>query len=401
MDRVRIHRLLLCLAFVGLLWLPILQRPRSVMEGLWSSFEYARAEGRDAPQAAEADFIRRFPSFLGPLHDQARLALFGEGALEMSGVSQVVMGSQGWLFYHAERANDGHTLDSLRGAAPWPAEDLAATVAELRRRDAVCAEWGGRYLVVAIPNKEAVYPGLLPAWYRPAAGARSRLDQLAAVADRERFLDLRPAMAAARSRSPVPLYWRTDSHWNDWGGFLGFLAIQERLAGMGWKPAVSATACVPVVQAGRGVVVSGESKEGDTLLVLRRSLGQVALVERFGNEDVVTVVPAPASSARLVEANLAGQEFVPMLGGHRTAWAETRTTSWRNEGAPNPGPLLVVHDSFGWVVQPWLNALACDSGLVWSHRFDEADLRRRRPALLLHLVVERYLDVLRPGAQRP
>jgi hypothetical protein len=85
----------------------------------------------------------------------------------------------------------------------------------LKHRSSRLARRGIHYLFVVAPDKHSIYPEHLPdtVSLRP----RTALDQLAPglAADGVAFLDLRPALRAAKPTGS--LYWRTGTHWTDLG----------------------------------------------------------------------------------------------------------------------------------------------------------------------------------------
>ena len=151
-------------------------------------------------------------------------------ALHSSPVKNVILGRDGWLFYAAY--GDGADIRDFLGHLPLAPAELAARKQTIEQRAATLAAHGVTYLFVVAPNKQTIYPDktdLLRGPLRPV----TRLDQLAAYLAREPripFLDLRATLAAARAERDV--YFRTDSHWNFYGGFLAFRAILDRLAAL-------------------------------------------------------------------------------------------------------------------------------------------------------------------------
>lgn len=148
----------------------------------------------------------------------ARLFVFG-----VTPAPDVLPGKNGFLFYTAN-----HTLEMLRGMHPFSAAELDAWVELLEARRALCERAGARYLFVIGPNKESIYPDFLPPGYDPVGP--TRLDQLVrAVRERTRveFLDLRPALLAARERDKPRryLYNEPGTHWDGRGNFIAYRAV--------------------------------------------------------------------------------------------------------------------------------------------------------------------------------
>jgi alginate O-acetyltransferase complex protein AlgJ len=151
---------------------------------------------------------------------------------------ETVVGKDGWLFLGDKYQK---TL-SVHRRAPQPAD-----AAQSRRIDAAQREWDAfyraqgvqSYQVVVGADKGGIYPEYLPDWARPAP--RTPTDYLIETVPESIYVDTRPALRAARSRYLLPLYYRTDTHWNDLGGWVAFQAFAQvaarRVPGLRWpKP---------------------------------------------------------------------------------------------------------------------------------------------------------------------
>jgi hypothetical protein len=374
-------QLLPVIAFSACLCLPLANRPR-VLVGLSAG----QAGRPPSPDVIEERWRASFP-----LRDEGRqlVGTVRRHLLDEHGSPAVVVGADGWLFYRGEGAADGHTFDALRGQAPWSDERCARIAGELRRRAAQVAAWGGRYLVAVVPDKAVVYAEALPRHLRPLPG-RSRTDQLLAAAGDE-VLDLRPALAAARAAAPtMPLFWHSDSHWNEWGRQVAFAAIARRLGDgpvVAVEPAGLAVVTVPGVPDPRD---PEHTRPGELFHLLDRLADPDWL-----HDQAVDGLPVPA--ARQVPPFVADPlAWQPQLGGHRVPWAQAYAVHARCDEADLPGPLLVLHDSFGSFPMGGLADRYAASTFLWTHQWDDQEAARLHPAVVVHLVAERYLDALLP-----
>jgi hypothetical protein len=140
----------------------------------------------------------------------------------------VVLDESGWLDYAGE-----HTFEVWRGMQPMTQVELDRWTSYLENCRAFCARNHARFWFVTAPNKETIYPDHVPSRFKPLGP--TRLDQIVAAlpdATRSAFLDLRPALAAARSQD-VPrdhLYFESGTHWNGRGGWVAYQAMMDRIA---------------------------------------------------------------------------------------------------------------------------------------------------------------------------
>lgn len=135
----------------------------------------------------------------------------------------VLVGSQGTLFFTGERSTD-----QFRGLYPLPPADLANWAEALKQRKKWLEARGVRFLFVVTPSKESIYPELYPARFNRVGPTTldGLLAHLRAHTDVQ-ILDLRPALQAAKGAAP--LYFKTDTHWNDRGAYVAYQAMLSEL----------------------------------------------------------------------------------------------------------------------------------------------------------------------------
>lgn len=144
--------------------------------------------------------------------------------LGASPTEKVLIGRDGWLFLNEPKT------ESTTGRAP-PQEELAQAWAEaFQRRGRWLAQQGIRYIVIPAPDKQAIYPEFLPDGARlaPSPCAGELLGQALQSDAAVDFIALRPLLQQAKSERVI--YYRTDTHWNEDGAYIAYVAILERLA---------------------------------------------------------------------------------------------------------------------------------------------------------------------------
>lgn len=162
---------------------------------------------------------------------QLRMALsqawFQQAPLTNLTRSNVLIGRDGWLFLMA----NGLVKDTPEDI-PSTARKMKTLVLGLQARGEALKKKDLIYLFFVPPDKQGVYPEFLPAKVSNPAG-RTRLDfletTLLAHPDAAPFfLTPKPALLAAKPLGHE-LYFRTDTHWNLLGGYIGYRALLERL----------------------------------------------------------------------------------------------------------------------------------------------------------------------------
>jgi alginate O-acetyltransferase complex protein AlgJ len=180
--------------------------------------------------SALAAFPKKFASYFNDNFGFRQTLIRWQANLEVNwlGVSsspRVILGKDGWLFYADEYSSEG------RRAIPLFTErELERWRQILEARRDWLAQRGIRYLFTIGPAKLKMYPEYLPDSLARLT-QESRLDQLAAyLKDHSNleFLDLRPALLEAKTQHII--YYRTDTHWNYYGGFVAYRAVMRELA---------------------------------------------------------------------------------------------------------------------------------------------------------------------------
>lgn len=137
----------------------------------------------------------------------------------------VLVGADGWLFQGGDT-----NVREMRNAWPFGPGELAHWGTVLTRKQ----EWLNRrniaYLFVITSNKHNIYPEYLPQSIKQVA-TQSRVDQLIEYLRAHTqvpVLDLRGALLAAKQR--LRTHHKTDTHWNDYGAYVGYETVMSALA---------------------------------------------------------------------------------------------------------------------------------------------------------------------------
>lgn len=245
---------------------------------------------------------------------------------DLSG-AEVIRGKDGWLFFTC-----CHMLDNLRGGYPFDRDALEALRNEIEKRQQWLKKQGKSYLFVVAPNKESVYPEFLPDWLQSGLAASTKLDQFLDYMRQHSdvpVLDLRPTLIKGRERAET--YFKNDSHWNDYGGYLAAKEIRKHLHRQDpTLKAFSESRLVDVVPHHRGV-------PGDMF----RMIGD----DRIEDAGSFAVVLKDSAAPLVIE------KISLVIPGE---WPSEAMKPRKTELPNRKGHLLVLHDSFGVALEPHL-----------------------------------------------
>jgi hypothetical protein len=135
--------------------------------------------------------------------------------------SEAFVGRHHWLYLSVP-----HVLADMRGVDPYSDAALVNAVQQINARGELLAVRRIRYGFVVFPDKHTVYPQYLPRGLYAGFDGRRLIALDAAMADTGHgyYVDTSNALRAEAPASPMILYYKTDTHWDPWGAYLGYRA---------------------------------------------------------------------------------------------------------------------------------------------------------------------------------
>ena len=271
---------------------------------------------------------------------------------------RVLLGREGWLYLN--KWDKG--IESTRAVDPFTLEDLERWRRVLERRRDVLAQRGITYVLTVAPDKSTIYPEYLP----PAVTRvypQSRLEQLIDYL-REHgdatLVDLRPALVAAKHQRPV--YYLTDTHWNEWGAYVAYreivAALRGRYPGLEAKPASTFS-----------VETLPDAFSG--------GLADMAGLGDYLREDEIRLTLLSPGISRTVSTE-----------SGRNGDVEFSAAESPNPAAPR---LVMLHDSFGDSLKPLLSEHFRRAAFFRTPRVSLQVLDREKPDVVIQEIVERSL----------
>lgn len=186
-----------------------------------------------AQETVQPQFMRmqeKLNDFTGRLFARQKLiALNTELTSRLTGgtymeSTQVLLGKDNWLFYKTQL--DGHPIWDYMGINHFTEDELAAMAANMTQmRDYFENERGIDFYLIALPNKEIVYEEYMPDTIARADEV-SRGEQVAEYmwANTD-LVYVFPKQALSEAKEQYQVYYKTDTHWNQIGAFVGMQEI--------------------------------------------------------------------------------------------------------------------------------------------------------------------------------
>lgn len=141
----------------------------------------------------------------------------------------VLLGKDNWLFYKA--ADDGDTISDYKGTNHYTKEKMKSLMKKLENESAVLKSKGCQLVLLMVPNKESVYSEYMPDNVKRKS-EKTRMDLFADYLEKHSKLKVvYPKQELMAAKTAYQTYYKTDTHWNQIGVFIGVQALKEKIDG--------------------------------------------------------------------------------------------------------------------------------------------------------------------------
>lgn len=274
---------------------------------------------------------------------------------QVSANPKIVMGQKGWLYYDG----DNHVIDRYyRGQRPFTERELLELTDFFQKRNTWLKKQGILYYLVITPDKETIYPDYLP----------SKMEKRLHPTPVEQFiyyarlhsdlpiLYLRDALVAGKN-THFKLYYKTDSHWNDLGAYFGYQALLEQLS-------------MQPFPLSNFHFKKSRQEQGDLTLLLN--------LHGKTRDYNLTLITSTFCQTRPLSGYEAKPPFMQPYAIH--------CPNKENKTA------IIFHDSFFNNMIPYFATHFKKSIYFWQLDLDQAIIQKEKPSVVIHEMVERFLD---------
>ena len=287
------------------------------------------------------------------LNTRIDLSLFN-----ISPVPHVLIGSDGFLFYHPNGA-DGNPIGDFAGTTQYTDSEIKLIAHRLLRAQYDLEKEGRRFTVLIAPNKETMYAEkFLPGIQKE--NDISRADKVYAYLKEKTDLNVvypkDELNAVMTEHSDWYTYYKTDTHWNSIGAYVGTSLVMEKLG-------------LPINDVDSVRVIEKQRAPGDLAYML-------SMTESFPDDVDYNIVDTSAPAAIRKDASFGDGENM------------VRYTN--SEG--NGKTLLVVRDSFAVFMMPYFNSHFSQCYYIHKSAYHPGMIREYDPDCVVFETVERYLS---------
>jgi hypothetical protein len=283
---------------------------------------------------------------------------------------EVILGKDQFLFL-----GNNEALNSYQHANPLSDQQLNQWLSSITQIRTYFQSIGIEYHLIIAPNKHSIYGDYLPDWIKVSSGNLSTADKLltlAAQQDQE-IIDLRDTLREERIKGKSHVFYKTDTHWNEYGAFFGTQEIIRKLhLKLSEQPSITPFTA---------------KKAGD----LARMIGQQkTLIETGLSFSDYGNLTCNYSNGQKYERNQTDPIFP----------SPTFVNCKRNEpldSVTNAAPRAVIFiDSFGVSLLPSLANQFSHSLFMWQYSINVDATIKAKPQYVIQVIAERKLETVNP-----
>jgi alginate O-acetyltransferase complex protein AlgJ len=260
--------------------------------------------------------------------------------------SKAVVGREGWMYLGDRFANG---ISSHRKGATDADHALAQRISDnlLGWERWLKAQGVQGFALMIGPDKPRIYATHLPGWVSLVGVPRIR--GLVSGSAQRVVSDPGPELMRMSTQAATPTYYRTDSHWNPWGGAISLNALKRTLHGQGvtldWPfsdpPAILQTH-------------GGEGGDLARFLRIQASIHEQAPMPLLRNQGALSSELRDTATGELLKADPKAALLFPR-----------QIVKVTSRGAANDKKVLWLRDSFGSAQAP--SVYATFSEVVQTH----------------------------------
>ena len=321
------------------------------------------------PEKLSLDFAREFEAyyndtFAGRKKFLKKLAKFKMKWELDNGTT--INGRDGWSFYDSGKVPDGYTLVDYFGKVRFTEAEMKRMAEGITKARDYYEKRGIKYYLIIAPNKEGLYSEYMPSHLQgDRVSDKSRMDLAVEYLQKHtdvNIINFRDVLTASKHEYGVNLYYPGDSHWNEVGAYVAFEKLSETLSRDGV----------------RGIPRKPLRKE----MIGLKGFYSSDLNRLGGDEDISYSV-----------------DFLSGKEGNAVVSLDNRFFEvWENPKAPVKKTVLMIRDSFGLALMPYLDKTFAKNVFAHNRYNKRHELDRLvaeyKPDIMIEEMVERYFDRL-------
>lgn len=264
------------------------------------------------------------------------------------------MGKDKWLFYKGD-----NSIINFQNINLYSEKELEKIEKNLKLRKEWLNNQGIKYYVFIAPDKNKIYGEYYPS-YIQKINQYGRAQQLKDFLKSKEIEIVYPIAELLEKKKEGLLYYKTDTHWNSYGAFIGYQELMKKI-----------------------------------------------------KKDFSNITILDMKNCMLTEKNYNGGDLAGMLNVDLKLYQDIMYKEFiydytykylKNEGrngvivkSKKSLKVLMFRDSFTSAMEPYISETFGDVEYIWDHNFNnyQNKIITEKPDIVIHEIVERYIDVLK------
>lgn len=265
----------------------------------------------------------------------------------------VIIGKDGWLFY--ERVDDGNFFACYQGDNLFSDKELEQIASHLENIRKELEKQDIEFVVFIAPNKERIYSEMMPDYYGEPSQTYATLQLVEYLEENTGVRVVYPYDELMEAKSKLDgnlIYYKTDTHWNELGGYVGAKALLEEL-----------DITMPDITSEDIIIEESDYDSGDLLQLLGMS----------GLDDKAYHV----SGYKTNNVELIEWDFETLIH-YKAECADERR-------------IYIYRDSFASSMAEYIGSHFSETYMVYKEIYTYEDFVDKKPDIFVFQVVERYV----------
>ena len=284
------------------------------------------------------------------------------------------LGEETWMFYQ-------DSIEDFEGTNLYSAAQLKLIGASMQQRADFCKENGMEFYLMLCPNKNVIYPELMPDGME--MGSSRRFDQVINYLKENttvKVIDVRDSLYAAKEAHPDEvLYYPYDTHWNNHGGFAAYQAAMD------------------VMRKDFPSIVKHERDEYQIdyfKSYFKDQLYYLGWYDTFEEKGpVYTMLNGKIGKCTWTDKSAAWGQFVHAFEDPFSGYSDSTSNAvFENPYAKDAPSIYIVHDSFFIALNSFFRDSFSGMSSHWSTYFGTNDILKYKPDIVLFECVEAMMD---------
>lgn len=269
-------------------------------------------------------------------------------------------GKNGWLFYKAE-----NSIPNYQNKILFTDTQLNNINNNLLKRNNLLKENGIKFYVLIAPDKNRIYGE----YYHPGinkVSTQGRAEQLFSYLSSSNLNVVYPLTEMLSAKSQGAVYYRLDTHWNNYGAFVGYSNLMKAI-----------------------------KKDYPTLTVLELNDFEIKTRPEKGG-DLLNMLNVPLQKLKMKDNSILVLDKKNPYNYKYLKNKSTKGVHTKNAKPLNKLRVFVLRDSFTTAMEPFVSETFAEANYVWTHNFNNQykEILKFKPDIVIHEMVERYAHVL-------